>query len=136
MYFHEIQLTNYYMKRAIKTLLVIIPFSGLMIISGCKKTTMATLTTAPASELTLVSARTGGNITDDGNADITARGVCWSATENPKVSDKKTSDGTGSGSFSSQLTGLTEGTVYYVRAYATNIEGTSYGNQISFTSVQ
>ena len=64
-----------------------------------------------------------------------AKGLCFSTTINPTINNNHTSDGTGSGSFSSTLTGLTLNTTYYVRAYATNISGTSYGNQVSFTTV-
>ena len=67
--------------------------------TGCKKTELPTLSTAPISDLTLVSAKTGGTITDDGNADITARGVCWSTNPKPITEQNKTSDGTGPGSF-------------------------------------
>lgn len=123
------------MKKLTSSLLLISFFSAILMLTGCKKTKMATLTTSPVSDLTLVSAKSGGNITDDGNADITARGVCWSTLQTPTIADNITSDGTGAGAFESELTGLTEGTTYYVRAYATNSEGTAYGNEESFTSV-
>ena len=93
---------------------------------------LATLTTSDATSITATTAVSGGNITDDGGGQITARGVCWSTSENPTISDSKTSDGTGSGSFTSNITGLSASTTYYVRAYATNSAGTSYGNQVSF----
>lgn len=95
---------------------------------------LATLTTDEASSITRTSAVSGGNISDDGGADISVRGVCWSTSENPTVDDNRTEDGTGTGSFTSNLTGLTAGTDYYVRAYATNSAGTAYGNQVTFTS--
>lgn len=84
--------------------------------------------------ITKASATCGGNITSDGGADITARGVCWSTSQNPTISDSKTSDGTGTGSFSSNMTGLNSNTSYFVRAYATNGEGTAYGEQIEFVT--
>ena len=59
------------------------------------------------------------------------RGVCWSTSQNPTINDNKTTDGSGTGSFTSQLTGLSRNTIYYVRAYATNSAGTSYGDQKS-----
>ncbi len=65
---------------------------------------------------------------------MTARGVCWSTSESPTTADSKTTDGTGTGEFTSSITGLTAGTTYYVRAYATNAVGTSYGSQVSFTA--
>ena len=82
----------------------------------------------------LTDATSGGNITSDGGLAITARGVCWNTSPNPTISNSKTTDGTGSGSYSSSITGLTPGATYYARAYATNIAGTAYGNQISFVA--
>ena len=96
--------------------------------------TGATLTTAVVTSITTSSAISGGTITGDGGAQITARGVCWSTSVNPTVADNKTSDGTGTGTFTSSLTGLNPNTTYYVRAYATNSAGTVYGNQVSFTT--
>jgi uncharacterized protein (TIGR02145 family) len=92
------------------------------------------ITTAIATDILITSANSGGTITDDGGASVTARGVCWSTNESPTISDSKTEDGEGMGSFISVITGLTQHTIYYVRAYATNSEGTGYGNQISFTT--
>lgn len=76
----------------------------------------------------------GGNIVADGGAPITSRGVCWSKTINPTISDNKTSDGGGLGIFSSNITGLQFNTTYYVRAYAINMKGTFYGDQKVFTT--
>ena len=97
-------------------------------------TTTATVTTTAISSITSTSASSGGNVTSDGGASITARGVCWSTSENPTTSDIQTSDGTGAGSFTSSITGLSSGTTYHVRAYATNSEGTSYGSDVPFTA--
>jgi hypothetical protein len=77
----------------------------------------------------------GGNITSDGGSIITARGVCWNTSKNPTIADSKTMDGSGSGKFTSFLTGLSENTLYYVRAYATNEVGTAYGNEVSVTTL-
>jgi uncharacterized protein (TIGR02145 family) len=93
-----------------------------------------TLTTADVSSIALTTAVSGGNITADGNADVTAKGICWSLVTAPTISDSKTTDGTGTGSFISNLTGLTPATTYYVRAYATNVAGIAYGNEVSFTT--
>ena len=93
-----------------------------------------TLTTADVSSIALTTAVSGGNITADGNADVTAKGICWSTVTAPTISDSKTTDGTGTGSFISNLTGLTPATTYYVRAYATNLAGIAYGNEVSFTT--
>jgi len=95
---------------------------------------LPTLTTSAVTSITRTSATSGGNITNDGGADITARGVCWSTSTNPTTADNNTSNGTGTGTYSSNLSGLTPGTTYYVRAYATNCSGTAYGNEVSFTT--
>lgn len=76
----------------------------------------------------------GGNVTNDGNCEVTTKGLCWSILMNPTTSDSHTTDGSGIGAFSSSITGLTCGTTYYVRAYATNSSGTAYGNSVSFTT--
>jgi|WetSurMetagenome_2_1015567.scaffolds.fasta_scaffold00649_3 uncharacterized protein (TIGR02145 family) len=94
----------------------------------------ATITTTAVSAVTLTTASSGGNITSDGGGTITARGACWAITTNPTINNFKSTDGTGTGSFISSLTNLTPGTTYYVRAYATNSWGTSYGSEISFTT--
>ena len=94
----------------------------------------AILTTTAVSNITATTASSGGNISNDGGAAVTARGVCWSTYDSPTIADSKTSDGSGTGSFVSSLTGLWVGTTYYVRAYATNSAGTAYGDQVSFTT--
>jgi uncharacterized protein (TIGR02145 family) len=94
--------------------------------------TGAVLSTTEAINLTSTTATAGGNITDAGGGAISARGVCWSTTQNPTTANNKTVNGTGDGVFTSTLTGLTDGTTYYYRAYATNSTGTTYGEQYSF----
>jgi len=96
--------------------------------------TVATLTTAGVSGITQTTAVSGGNITFNGGDEITGRGVCWSTHSNPTIADSKTEDGAGTGTFSSNLTGLTGNTRYYVRAFATNLIGTAYGQEEFFTS--
>ncbi len=96
---------------------------------------LGSLNTTNVTAITGVSATSGGNITDDGGADITVRGICWSTSPNPTISNSKTTDGNGKGIFSSSLSGLTNGTKYYVRAYATNSVGTSYGNEVNFITL-
>jgi M6 family metalloprotease-like protein len=94
-----------------------------------------TLYTAAVSAITLTTAVSGGNIISDGNDMVIEKGVCWSTAINPTVAlTTKTSDGTGLGTFSSNITGLTPGVTYHVRAYATNGTGTSYGADIPFTT--
>ncbi|MBK8881403.1 MAG: hypothetical protein IPN67_03205 [Bacteroidales bacterium] len=126
------------MKNFIKTSVVIFLFLGsIIMLNSCDKakdSTPPTLTTAVISGITQTTAVSGGNVTDDNGSDITVRGVCWSTTANPTTADSKTMDGTGKGTFVSNLSGLTAGTMYYVRAYATNKAGTAYGNEVSFTA--
>ncbi|HOY30279.1 MAG TPA: DUF1566 domain-containing protein [Bacteroidales bacterium] len=113
----------------------------IVIASGCKKNdteedpTVPVLTTSAVSNITTTTAKCGGSITSDGGASLTARGVCWSTSQLPSIANNKTTDGTDVGSFTSSVTGLTPGTTYYVRAYATNSAGTAYGNQVSFTTL-
>jgi gliding motility-associated-like protein len=94
-----------------------------------------TVTTTAISNLTSFGVLTGGDVTDDGGVAVTSRGVVWSTSPNPTVpSANATTDGTGAGSFTSQVNGLTASTVYYVRAYAINAQGTAYGNEYTFTT--
>ena len=94
-----------------------------------------TVTTTAISDIDKTTATGGGNITADGGATVTARGICWSTSQNPTISGSHTTDGTGTGSFTSSMTGLTANTTYYVRAYATNSAGTAYGAEMSFTTL-
>jgi uncharacterized protein (TIGR02145 family) len=93
------------------------------------------LTTNTVSAITTTAASCGGTISSDGGATITERGVCWCTSQAPTVFDNKTNDGSGAGNYTSEITGLTPGTVYYVRAFATNSVGTAYGSSISFTTL-
>jgi uncharacterized protein (TIGR02145 family) len=116
---------------------ILLLFAFLIFLAGCKKDkpgTIATLTTTAITSVTSNSAQTGGNITDDGGSGITKRGVVWATHTAPTVADSITNNGTGSGSFTSAITGLNANTLYYVRAYAINATGTAYGNEISFTT--
>lgn len=91
------------------------------------------ITTSSISDTTATTATCGGNISSDAGSLVTSKGVCWSTTSGPTVAlGTKTTDGTGTGSFSSNITGLSANTTYYVRAYATNANGTAYGNEVSF----
>ena len=94
-----------------------------------------TVTTTAASGITSTTATSGGNVTSSGGSSVTARGVCWATTANPTTSNSHTSDGTGTGTFTSSLTGLAPGTTYHVRAYATNSAGTGYGSDLNFTTL-
>ena len=103
-----------------------------LFITGCKDE--PTVSTDPVVNISTTTATSGGKVLDDGNAGVTARGVCWSTNQSPTVNDNKTMDGTGIGSFTSSITPLTPNTLYYVKAYATNEKGTGYGDAVSFTT--
>lgn len=113
---------------------------GLVLICsiGCDKDEIsdskgvATITTADVIYVTNSTAVSGGSITDDGGQLVTARGVCWSTGKAPTINDNKTEDGTGAGSFRSDIIELDESTTYHVRAYAISIKGVNYGNTYSF----
>lgn len=94
--------------------------------------TKPTVTTYPVSSITNITATCGGNVLSSGGAPVTARGVCWSTSQNPTINTNHTVDGSGAGTFTSNLTGLAPGNTYYVRAYATNSVGTAYGEERSF----
>ena len=93
------------------------------------------VSTYAISSIAITTASGGGSVTSDGGSPVTARGICWSTTvQSPTIADNKTSDGTSTDSFSSSLTGLFQGTTYYVRAYATNSKGTAYSIAQTFTT--
>ena len=94
------------------------------------------VTTAEITDITVNSAKCGGEVTFNGNVNVTARGICWSTSQNPTVEDNKTEDGSGIGSYTSSMINLEHNTTYYVRAYATNKVGTSYGKEVSFTTLE
>ena len=125
------------MKLRFYTVLLVTLWIGeVVLLTGCKEDPVEpTLTTAVASDITINSATTGGNITSNGGAEVTSRGVCWGTAAQPLITGSHTSDSKGIGIFSSILTGLTPGTPYYIRAYATNEAGTAYGNEITFSTV-
>lgn len=97
---------------------------------------LATVSTSAASSITINSAVSGGNVTDQGGSTVTVKGICWSTSQNPTTDSAIgcSSDGSGLGAYSTTITGLNESTSYWVRAYATNASGTSYGANESFTT--
>jgi hypothetical protein len=106
-------------------------------IFSCKRNdSLSTVTTKIAADISFTTAVSGGEITSDGGAWVLTRGVCWSLNENPTISDNKTMDGEGIGKYESTMNDLIAGQTYYLRAYATNNEGTAYGSQESFTTIQ
>jgi uncharacterized protein (TIGR02145 family) len=120
-----------------KVLLISLLYLTVTLLSGCKKDAPAkvpVLSTTPATNITATAATSGGSISSDGGAVISARGVCWGLTADPTTAGPKTTDGDGTGQFTSDLTGLTAGATYHVRAYATNSVGTAYGDDLTFTT--
>ncbi len=93
-----------------------------------------TVTTTAVTNITSASVQSGGTITSDGGAAVTARGVCYSYMPTPTITDNKTSDGTGAGTFVSTSSNMVVNHGYYMRAYATNSAGTGYGNEIYFVT--
>lgn len=94
-----------------------------------------TVTTTAITDIAAITATGGGDVTADGGASVTARGVCWSTTADPSITDPKTSDDSGIGAFSSSITGLSSGITYHIRAYATTSAGTGYGADVTFTTL-
>jgi uncharacterized protein (TIGR02145 family) len=95
---------------------------------------LASITTTAVTSITGTTAFSGGNIINDGGAVITQRGICYSINPSPTTADTIRTSGNGTGSFTCLLSVLTPSTTYYVRAYAVNSAGTSYGNEVSFTT--
>jgi uncharacterized protein (TIGR02145 family) len=108
----------------------------LILTIGCKKDKdqVPVVTTSVMSNINQTSASCGGYVTSDGGASVTERGICWSISTTPTIADNKTTDGTGTGSYTSTISSLNPHTIYYLRAYATNSVGTGYGDIISFTT--
>ncbi len=96
---------------------------------------LASLSTEDATFVSTTYCTCGGDIESDGGAQITQRGVVWNTTGSPTIENNHTSDGTGSGAFTSHLTGLTPGTEYFAKAYAINAAGTAYGEEITFKTL-
>lgn len=97
--------------------------------------TIPAIATKPAASITPTSAISGGDLLSNGGATITSRGICYNTSGNPTTASNVISSGSGLGSFNSDLIGLTPSTTYYLRAFATNSQGTAYGNQISFKTI-
>ncbi|MFD1095599.1 YCF48-related protein [Salegentibacter chungangensis] len=96
----------------------------------------AKFSTSTASEIKANSVIIESEISENGGAEVTERGVCWSTETSPTISNDKTEDGTGTGSFTSKLENLNSNTTYYARAYAKNSAGVSYGNEIQFKTLE
>lgn len=111
---------------------------GLALVSCDEEVDPELLPVVSTTEVTSISynsAQSGGEVTDNGGSEVISRGVCWSTSLNPTISlNTKTVDGSGTGSFISSITGLLSGSTYYLRAYATNSFGTTYGKVFSFST--
>jgi len=94
------------------------------------------VTTSMLADITETSATCGGNVTSDGGSNVMERGICWAIIQNPTTADKSVSSGNGTGSFTCQMSELLPNTTYYVRAYAINRVGVSYGTSKSFTTLE
>ena len=135
------------MKRQLKTLVILC--MAMVLCVSCKKDdgklngggtgggtqTVATVTTNDVTDITQTTAVCGGEVKSENGWAVTERGVCWSTEPNPTPSDNCTVDGDGVGKFTSEITGLEPDTKYYVRAYAKNAAGTSFGAENSFTTL-
>jgi hypothetical protein len=113
---------------------LVVPFSD--IDSIVYQAILPSISTVEVTDITKISATIGSIVNHNGGEPVIARGVCWSTIQNPTISDNKTIDGSGSGAYTSFLTGLTPNTTYYVRSYATNSVGTAYGVEYSFTCLR
>jgi uncharacterized protein (TIGR02145 family) len=126
---------NTAMKNFLKIIVILfLSACFIAIIQYCTKPSAPSVTTATVSDITIISAVSGGNVTNNGGEDVTERGVCWGTTQNPTTTSSKASSGKGNGPFTSSLTQLTSNTLYHIRAYATNSVGTAYGNELTFTT--
>jgi hypothetical protein len=94
------------------------------------------ITTKSVTDINRTTATSGGHVTSDGGAKVLSQGVCWNTNSNPTILDRHTTDATGTSDFSSSLSGLLPSTTYHVRAYATNTEGTSYGEDVDFKTLE
>jgi hypothetical protein len=104
---------------------------------SCKKSASTpTVETEVVRNISATAATCGGVITDSSNTAITARGVCWSTTTGPTTSSSHTANGPGTGTFTSELTGLKASTTYFVKAYIIYSGVTTYGDEVSFTTTQ
>ncbi len=123
------------MKNSILKIVLSLLFISI-ILNSCEKPEgkLPVVTTTEITEITSYTATCGGNVTYEGDDKVITRGVCWNVSENPTISDNAVSKGSEVGPFMCNLAGLSENTTYYVRAYATNSIGTSYGEQKSFVT--
>lgn len=119
--------------------IVLAAASFLILLNACKKSSAVvsapSVSTINITAITTSTSSSGGIVNGDGGSAVTAKGVCYSTSAYPSIVDAKTNDGTGTDQFTSSITSLDAGTLYFVRAYATNGVATSYGNQVSFKTL-
>jgi uncharacterized protein (TIGR02145 family) len=124
------------MRLSLRDSVVIFLFTGLIIIyQACKKEepkSFPVLTTSDVTYITTITAVGGGNITSDGGSAIVENGVCWNTSVEPTINDSMSTVAVGPADFSCDITGLMPNSIYYLRAYATNKDGTGYGNEVTF----
>ena len=97
---------------------------------------LPTLTTNNVTNISSSRIISGGNISNNGGLDVTSRGICWSLNEEPTTNDNFLINGSGIGEYSVEILNLESNTDYYARAFATNSLGTSYGNELNFTTLK
>ena len=118
------------MKTKTDSIGLVLVFAGLTVLTGCNKEpdsiTLPRLAELETTEITVNSATVKGVVLAQGGTLVTARGFCWSTAPDPSIDDLKLTEGKGIGHFTGRITGLLPGTEYYVRAFATNMDGTSY----------
>lgn len=126
------------MKRTKLNSALIVSLYLLFIVTACEEKEPATepeVSTSPITKITATGFTSGGTILSDGGETITANGICWSTNPNPEISNPHTTDAIGNPSFTSNISGLSAGTTYHARAYATNAVGTEYGESLTFTTL-
>jgi uncharacterized protein (TIGR02145 family) len=126
--------TLYYVRAYLTTTLGVTVYGANVQFRTLAAVVIPTVTTTAITNIARTTASSGGNVTSAGNGVVSARGVCWATTQNPTIVGSKTTDGSGTGVFTSGLTMLAANTTYYVRAWASNTAGTGYGTQVSFTT--
>lgn len=128
------QIINFASKALVITATICITIMSLLLIQGCQPEKTPVVSTGEVSAITGTTATCGGTVADNGAA-VSVRGVCYNTGGRPSINDPHTTDGSGSGDFRSYLTGLQPNTTYYVRAYAGNGNGVTYGKEISFSTM-
>lgn len=126
----------YFDSGSVSSMFGSVRYYGLSVRPVLIETTLPTLVTSAVTQITETTAITGGNVTNEGEAKVTERGVVYGTNQNPTTADAKNVSGSGKGEFICSLTDLQPNTTYYVRAYATNAKGTSYGMEVCFTTKQ